>query len=226
MTSIKKTAKLIMLTAVRFCGLVLSAWATMTYTYDSQGRVSSIDLGGNVTLEYTYDENGNRTERIYHKNQYFTITASAGPGGTVSLSSPSASVQYADSVSVTITPDSCHTIDQVVVDGNPVGRVSSYSFHEVTANHTLQATFRPRVYSIATSVNDSSRGTITPDSPIVDCGDSQTFNITPNTGYGIVNRLPIIPRWTIKAPIPSITSHQITPSAPLLPSRPSPLPPR
>ncbi|WP_372946616.1 TSUP family transporter, partial [Muriicola sp.] len=40
-----------------------------------------------------------------------------------------------------ITPNACHTIADVVVDGGSVGPVASYTFTNVTANHTISATF-------------------------------------------------------------------------------------
>ncbi|HUJ88646.1 MAG TPA: hypothetical protein VLX12_00510, partial [Syntrophorhabdales bacterium] len=69
-----------------------------------------------------------------------TITASAGTGGTISPSG-SISVNYGASQTFTIKAKSGYTINSVTVDGKSVGRPSSYTFKNVTANHTIAAAF-------------------------------------------------------------------------------------
>ncbi len=67
-----------------------------------------------------------------------TSTSSAGtinPYGTSTVSS-GASKSYA------IKPYSGHSIKYVLVDGVSVGAVSSYTFSNVTANHTIKAYFK------------------------------------------------------------------------------------
>ena len=70
----------------------------------------------------------------------YTITPSAGAGGSIS---PSSAVQVASggSQTFTITANSGYLISNVTVDGNSVGAVSTYTFTNVTANHTIAATF-------------------------------------------------------------------------------------
>ena len=72
--------------------------------------------------------------------QTFTITASAGPGGTISPTG-STTVTYGASQAYAITPANGYTISTVTVDGSPVGAVSSYTFGSVKANHTIAASF-------------------------------------------------------------------------------------
>jgi PKD repeat protein len=70
----------------------------------------------------------------------YTITASAGTGGTIS---PSGSVNVNESASqtFTITKNAGYHIADVLVDGSSVGAVSTYTFTNVHANHTISATF-------------------------------------------------------------------------------------
>ena len=70
----------------------------------------------------------------------YTITATAGTGGTIS---PSGSVQLnpGSDQSFTIAPNTGFVIASVLVDGSPVGAVTSYDFTNVTADHTIIATF-------------------------------------------------------------------------------------
>lgn len=69
-----------------------------------------------------------------------TITASAGDHGTISPVG-SVSVTEHNNRSFTMTPDYGYLIADVLVDGVSVGAVSSYTFSNVTANHTISATF-------------------------------------------------------------------------------------
>ena len=68
-----------------------------------------------------------------------TITAIAGSNGSITPSS--AEVNYGDSATFTIIPDSGYHIADVKVDGVSVGAVDSYTFSNVTADHTITATF-------------------------------------------------------------------------------------
>ncbi len=113
-----------------------------------------------------------------------TITASADTGGTIS---PNGQVQvgYGDSQTFTITADTGYTIADVTVDGSSVGAVSTYTFDNVTADHTIAATFN-QVYTITASAGTG--GTISPTGAVqVTAGDSQTFTITPDTGNTIAD---------------------------------------
>src|SRR5205823_4934912 len=68
------------------------------------------------------------------------ITASAGAGGSISPSG-GVSVPVGGSQTFTISPDACHQVADVLVDGSSVGAVASYTFTNVTANHTIAASF-------------------------------------------------------------------------------------
>lgn len=70
----------------------------------------------------------------------YTITASAGSNGTIS---PSGSVVVNKGASqvFTIAANSGYSISSVLVDGSSVGAVSSYTFSNVQATHTISATF-------------------------------------------------------------------------------------
>ncbi len=114
----------------------------------------------------------------------YTITPSAGAGGTIS---PSSAVQVAEggSQTFTITANSGYLISNVTVDGTSVGAVSTYTFTNVTANHTIAATFSTGpTYTITASAGVG--GTISPSGGVqVSEGASQTFTITPDTDYTI-----------------------------------------
>ena len=69
-----------------------------------------------------------------------TITASAGENGSISPLGAKI-VEYGSSQFFTIIADDSYYIDDVLVDGSSVGAVSSYTFTNVTADHTIAATF-------------------------------------------------------------------------------------
>jgi hypothetical protein len=77
--------------------------------------------------------------------QSYTITASAGTGGTITPSG-STSVASGASQTFTITPASGYKVSSVTVDGASVGAVTTYTFSNVTANRTIAAAFIPVAY--------------------------------------------------------------------------------
>ena len=90
-----------------------------------------------VTANWTYNGGGGGGGTSY---DYFTITASAGAGGSISPSG-SFSVREGRDKTFTITPDSGYRISDVLVDGQSVGAVSSYTFDNVQKRHTIEAVF-------------------------------------------------------------------------------------
>ena len=71
----------------------------------------------------------------------YTITASAGEGGSISPSG-SVSVTHNSDKTFTITADEGYEIADVLVDGKSVGAVGRYTFEDVRARHTIEATFQ------------------------------------------------------------------------------------
>lgn len=70
----------------------------------------------------------------------YTITASAGSNGSISPSG-SVVVNSGSSQAFTITANSGYKVGVVTVDGVSQGAITSYTFSNVTANHTISATF-------------------------------------------------------------------------------------
>ena len=138
------------------CPWTASSGATwMTITSGSSGT-------GNGTVHYSIASNtgGSRTSSSTIAGQVFTvaqsgattytIAASAGTGGTISPSG-SVSVSHGASQAFSITPNAGYGITNVLVDGSSVGAVSSYTFSNVTAAHTISATFAANTYIITAS---------------------------------------------------------------------------
>jgi hypothetical protein len=68
------------------------------------------------------------------------ITANAGPGGTITPSGE-ISVNAGANQAFTISPGTGYRILDVQVDGGSVGARNSYTFFNLSANHTITATF-------------------------------------------------------------------------------------
>ena len=71
----------------------------------------------------------------------YTVTPTAGAGGSISPSSAQTVVSGASSPVFIITPAADYHIANVVVDGVSLGAMSLFQFTNVTANHTIAASF-------------------------------------------------------------------------------------
>ena len=117
----------------------------------------------------------------------YTITASAGDNGSITPSGV-VTVNSGESESFAISPATGYHIADVLVDGVSVGAVSTYIFNDVTANHTITASFAINTYTITASADEN--GSITPSGAVVvNSGASQTFAITPVAGYHVADVL-------------------------------------
>lgn len=86
-------------------------------------------------IELYYKPNGGSQYGTDH-----TIRASAGANGTISPAGWT-SVGEGGEQTFTITPDAGYAVAKVLVDGRSVGAVTSYTFRNVTQDHTIEAVF-------------------------------------------------------------------------------------
>lgn len=165
-------------------------------TANSNYFISSVEVDGsdlgNKTSPFNYcfpNVTTNHSINASFQKYAYTITPSAGDGGSINPSIPQ-NVTIGGSANFTITADTCHTISNVIVDGASLGPQTSpynYSFANVTADHTIHGDFQIKTYNIL--VNQSNGGTIAPAGTNgivqVNCGASQTFTMTPDTGNAL-----------------------------------------
>src|SRR5262249_23047784 len=90
-----------------------------------------------------HDGTGNIGSDSSHANfsiTGWTVTASAGPNGSIA---PSGSVAVADGAtpSFTITPNFGFHVQDVLVNGSSVGAVTNFTFPAVHSNQTIAASF-------------------------------------------------------------------------------------
>ncbi|MDR2970445.1 MAG: choice-of-anchor J domain-containing protein, partial [Bacteroidales bacterium] len=93
--------------------------------------------------QYSFTVTKDRTFVANFQKKTYTITATAGANGTIDPIGET-TVNYGEDQTFTITPNPGYEITQVLVDGtnNPAAVASgSYTFENVTANHTISASF-------------------------------------------------------------------------------------
>ena len=162
------------------------------------------DAQATVMGAYTYTfpaVTANRTLTATMTKKHFTITATAGANGTIN---GPATVEYGDNATYTITPATGYEIANVTVDGMSVGAVATYTFHNVTANHTINATFAEEFCVVPTALHtdnvDSTSATLMWYHPGADSYDIQYRAANANT-------------WTLVQNVPGF-SYNLTNLAP------------
>lgn len=144
-------------------------------------RATADYSGGDDGSEYHPwgDDDSGGGGDYYYTPAAYTITATAGTGGSISPSG-SASVTEGNSQTYTITASSGYTISDVRVDGSSIGAASTYTFSGVSSSHSISATYASAasVSAGSTTLGDGGSGTLKPG------------NVT-KSGYGITASLPV-----------------------------------
>ncbi|MBF0102264.1 MAG: hypothetical protein HQK77_15290 [Desulfobacterales bacterium] len=74
----------------------------------------------------------------------YTITATAGSGGSISPSG-SVTVEHGKNQTFNISSNTSYTVEYIKIDGVSVEPADSYTFSNVTANHSIAVTFKSNV---------------------------------------------------------------------------------
>jgi hypothetical protein len=154
-------------------GYRFSSWTSAgTISFDSATSASTnahISSDGTITANFA-------------TNQH-TITVTQGSNGVIAPGTTA--VNDGASQTFSITPNNGYHVLNVVVDGSSKGAVTSWAFTNVQVDHTITATFASGAYHTITA-SAGANGQITPSGAVqVIDGGSQTYTITPNTGYVI-----------------------------------------
>ncbi|MDO9069575.1 MAG: FlgD immunoglobulin-like domain containing protein [Deltaproteobacteria bacterium] len=135
-------------------------------------------------------ENAAATQQVFahygcSPDPMVTITAIAGPHGAISPSGGVNVLRGADA-SFTITPDTGYEVATLVVDDTNLAPATSYTFNNVTADHTISVTFAAVSHTIVAAAG--ANGSIAPSGTVsVADGSDQVFVMTPDPGYGIAS---------------------------------------
>lgn len=140
-----------------------------------------VDELGTITLDMVSPNFEGMTGIITIKREnldIYTITASAGEGGTIS---PEGAVEVVTghSQDFAISADEGYEIADVVVDGVGQGALSTYRFEDVTANHTIEVTFKSVDESTEPSDGDDAPGSDagSDDDALLGTGDSSLLMV-------------------------------------------------
>ncbi|MBP7526935.1 MAG: fibronectin type III domain-containing protein [Syntrophorhabdaceae bacterium] len=176
-------------------GTVFASGTRVTLTATSDANSVFSGWSGDCSFSKTSTCTGTMTRNISvgaiftakTTTSSYTISASAGTGGSISPSG-NVSVASGSSRSFIITPASGYTISGVTVDGQSVGAVSSYTFSNVRANHTIAATFRSSgtsgtTYTLTITKTGTGSGTVTanPSGTVFASGTRVTLTATPSS---------------------------------------------
>jgi hypothetical protein len=148
-------------------------------TTDIQGnaRVMDGDLDGIATVDMGAAE--------AEFGCFFTVFSIADMGGTIAPLGE-VKVSCGGNQTFTITPEPGLGVADVIVDGESVGTVTSYTFENIHKDHFIHATFAPE-FKILSFVADDG-GTISPSGEVtVIYGGNQTFTFTPGPGLGVAD---------------------------------------
>ena len=165
--------------------------AVGTVSYPTQSTwnctVSGLVTGDNNIVITATDSAGNTTTATTRITllQTYAIMASSDSNGSI-LPSGLVTVISGSSQTFTVTPNAGYAIANITVDGVSQGAITSYTFTNVTAVHTITASFAVNAYTITASTG--SGGSISPSGTVtVTSGGNQIFTITPNTNYHVAN---------------------------------------
>jgi uncharacterized repeat protein (TIGR02543 family)/prepilin-type N-terminal cleavage/methylation domain-containing protein len=138
----------------------------------------------------------------------YTITASATSGGSISPSD-TITVNEGDSQTFTMTPVAGNHISLEKVDGATVANNTSYTFTNVTANHTIDVTFAGNVGNITIAV--SGHGTVSPTTTSLTYGGSSVgITATADPGYHFTGWAVTVNSSYVSIASPSSASTSIT----------------
>lgn len=138
------------------------------------------DLSGSLNPSTVTIDGNKAVAATFVINQY-TITASAGVGGSISPSGVTI-VDYGGSQLYTITPNLGYHIVDVLVNGTSLGSVGSYNVADVTGDTTISASFALDTFTIVASSGVG--GSISPSGIVsVTFGSDQTFVVSSEIGY-------------------------------------------
>ena len=117
---------------------------TFTFTPDTGYHITSVTVDSTLVgapTSYTFSNiQGDHTIAVTFGIDTFTITPTAGPNGIIAPSVP-VIVDYGSDTTFTVAANNGFAVNDILVDGVSVGPGPFYKFVNVTANHTISATF-------------------------------------------------------------------------------------
>jgi len=175
--------------------ITVNEGGTQAFTITPDGGYVVLDVvvdGSSVGPQTTYgftNVHANHTIKAFFTSlPTYTINATTGGGGTISPSGSVTVVEGNDQV-FTVTPNAGYIIKKIQVDGSDKVAASTYTFYNVTANHSINAVFE-QVPTYTITASAGSNGSISPSGAVVVTeGNDQAFTITADLGYAVEDLL-------------------------------------
>ena len=130
----------------------------------------------------------------------YTITTSAGSNGSIT---PSATVNYGSSKTINISPSTGYEVNEVIVDGINKGKITTYTFNNITDNHTISVTFKKldeQKFTVNCTTVQNGNISVSPSSATV--GTKITIYVNPSEGYRL--------KQIDSSPVVAINNNQFT----------------
>lgn len=145
------------------------------YTYTFESWTPSVGtVVGNATYQAVYSS----------APKQFTVNFDVTEGGTVKSLGETNSLTHFDSLTYLITPEEGYKIKDVLVNGESLGAVLSYTFKDVEEDQVLRVEFEKIKHSVNVIVGENGSADFV-GSKEVDYGSDLTLNITPSELFQI-----------------------------------------
>jgi hypothetical protein len=159
------------------------------FSPDTGYKVDTLLIDGvkvDSSIGYTFvNVKANHTIHITFKLAAYFLTPSVGPNGSITPSNV-VGVDYGGTQRFIFTPYANYKVDTIYVDGARVDSTTSYTFINVTANHTIRGVFKYSPVTYTITPTSSPNGTINPSVPTsVVHGSTQHFTFTPASNYQV-----------------------------------------
>ena len=130
----------------------------------------------------------------------YTITTSAGSNGSIT---PSATVNYGSSKTINMSPSTGYEVNEVIVDGVNKGKITTYTFNNITDNHTISVTFKKldeQKFTVNCTTVQNGNISVSPSSATA--GTKITIYVNPSEGYRL--------KQIDSSPVVAINNNQFT----------------
>ena len=165
---------------------------TFTFTPDAgyvveDVKVDDVSVGVEYTYTFTNVTANHKIHVTFETGKTYIITATVEGNGAIT---PVGEVKVNEGANQTFTfaPNAGSAVEDVIVDGVSVGVKSSYTFTNVTVNHTIHVTFSGGISTYTITATTGDNGTVTPSGAVkVNKGASQKFVFTANADYAVAD---------------------------------------
>lgn len=159
-----------------------------TMTPDLGYKIKQIVVDGELKpVENTftfYNVNSDHSIKVIFELDTFSIIPIPGPNGTITPDTVSM-VTCKDIVKYNIIPNTGYRIFRVLIDNEDFGSIPSYTFKDVTENHTIKAEFELDFYQVEITWNEEG-GNVQPGGiHVITYRDSLDIILDPFRGYHI-----------------------------------------